>query len=67
MSFNVPIVFYKLNFWNISLEYTNAENLTKYNWMSFSQKSGVWESKWLPDSCLGKSQLKGIWDILQTS
>ena len=34
---------------------TNTENLAKYNWVSFSQKSCVWESKWLPGGCLGKS------------
>ena len=34
---------------------TNTENLEKYNWVSFSQKSCVWESKWLPGGCLGKS------------
>ena len=34
---------------------TNTENLAKYNWVSFSQKSCVWESKWLPSGCLGKS------------
>ena len=34
---------------------TNTENLAKYNWVSFSQKSCVWESKWLPVGCLGRS------------
>ena len=31
---------------------TNTENLAKYNWVSFSQKSCVWESKWLPGDWL---------------
>ena len=34
---------------------TNTENLAKYNWVSFSPKNCVWESKWLPGGCLGKS------------
>ena len=43
---------------------TNTENLAKYNWVSFSQKSCVWESKWLPGGCLGKSLEVGVnWNI----
>ena len=34
---------------------TDTENLAKYNWVSFSPKSYVLESKWLPGGCLGKS------------
>ena len=34
---------------------TNTENLANYNWVLFSQKSCVWESKWLPGGWLGKS------------
>ena len=44
---------------------TNTENLAKYNWVSFSPKSCVWESKWLPGGWLGKSlspwKTKGWW------
>ena len=35
------------NLRNISLE---TGNLGKYNWMWIYQKSGVWQSKWLPGS-----------------
>ena len=46
---------------------TNTENLAKYNWLSFSPKSCVWESKWLPGGWLGKSLLWslhiGYWSV----
>ena len=36
-SLYVPIVLYDRNFWNICLDSTNTENLTKYNWVSLCQ------------------------------
>ena len=35
-------------------------NTEWYGWVSFSQKSCVWESKWLPGGWLGKSLLVGF-------
>ena len=47
--FNVHNALYEWNLWHISLDLTYPGNLTKYNWVSFCQISGFWESKWLPD------------------
>ena len=45
MSFNVPIHSRSETFEIFPWTQTNTENLAKYNWVSFSQKSCVWESK----------------------